>query len=172
MQAGCKGLIQISVEFSTEYLGSLLFQFFASLNNCLGFLLLMMNFFLLFYWKRIFIHYILITISLSQLLEMLPTSLPTQLYTLFSNTHAHTKLKVKNPAKIKTRNHNIQTKNQYDKKNFPGTAMWDKKSTKILLSSISFWPLGMGLLRMWLIYLVRAHSRKLIFPLSVAVNFR
>lgn len=33
MQAGCIGLIQISVEFSTEYLGSLLFQFFASLNK-------------------------------------------------------------------------------------------------------------------------------------------
>lgn len=84
MQTGCIGLIQISVEFSTEYLGSLLFQFFASLNNCLGFLLLLlMKFFNIFIEKRILIHYILITISLPRLLQMLPSSLPTQLYIFF-----------------------------------------------------------------------------------------
>lgn len=115
MQAGCIGLIQISVEFSTEYLGSLLFQFFASLNNCLGFLLLMMIFFYFFIEKEFsytifWLQYLFPSFSRCSPPPYLPSS------TLFSQTHTHTKLKGKNLTKIKTGNHNIQTKNQYDKK--------------------------------------------------------
>lgn len=88
MQAGCIGLIQISVEFSTEYLGSLLFQFFASLNNCLGFLLLMMNFFFTFLLKKNF-HTLYSDYNISFPASRDAPHLPTYpaLHSFFKHTH-------------------------------------------------------------------------------------
>lgn len=126
----------------------------------------------------------------SQVFQDPPYHLPTNLAPYFSfDLYLKNKYKNKNPTKQSKEK--IITKNKYNKHTYkdwkslytrrPGRQKWPKQSNmrnevhKNIIELDVCWPSAAELAvcpRTWLLYTVRLHWRKLIFPLYVDVSWR